>query len=36
LNAKLEKKLNGDHVQIKKEIRVQAMNIHVIRTDKKA
>jgi K(+)-stimulated pyrophosphate-energized sodium pump len=35
LNAKLEKKLNGDHLQIKKEIRVQAVNAHLIRLDKK-
>jgi K(+)-stimulated pyrophosphate-energized sodium pump len=36
LNAKLEKKLNGDHLQIKKEIRIQAVNSHLIRLDKKA
>jgi K(+)-stimulated pyrophosphate-energized sodium pump len=36
LNAKLEKKLNGNHLQINKEIRVQAVNSYIVKTDKKA
>lgn len=35
LNAKLEKKLSTDQ-PIKKEIRMQSVNAHVIKMDKKA